>query len=185
MLVRREGDSWREYRFEADGGDIRLRQIVQAADGTIWVVRAGKLFSVQGDMLVREDERLGLADSYVTDVLFAREGIAWVGTRYRGLQCLRPATLRLFTTRDGLCHNGVMSVSPSRVGGLWVGTVHGLMRLRDGTFAFPKPMWRRRDLVCRAVFEESNGDLWLGTAPVPLRDIYCLEKGFPLATGVW
>ncbi|MEK7678380.1 MAG: two-component regulator propeller domain-containing protein, partial [Verrucomicrobiota bacterium] len=177
VLVRREGDSWREFQFEADGGDIRLRRIVQAADGTIWVVRAGKLFHLQGDTLVREDERLGLADSYVTDVLFTREGIVWVGTRFRGLQCLRPATLRVFTTRDGLCHNGVMSVSPSRVGGLWVGTERGLMRLHNGNFVFPEANGPVTELVCRAVFEESNGDLWVGTSLGPGGHIYCLEKG--------
>lgn len=161
VLAWRRAGVWRSFRFQAEKGDPRLRRICQAPDGTIWIVRGGKLYRMDGEELLREDDRLGLGDSYVTDVFFDPDGLAWIGTRYRGLSCFLPTTLRLLTTRDGLCHDAVTSVCPSRDGGVWVGTVSGLMRWHEGGFVFPDADPAVRTWTCRSVLEEVNGDVWV------------------------
>jgi ligand-binding sensor domain-containing protein/signal transduction histidine kinase len=153
--------AWQQFHLESDESDSRLYHIRQGPDGTIWIVHAGQLLRMEGEVPVHEENRLGLGDSYITDLLFDREGLIWVSTRYRGLACFSPTTLRVFTTRDGLCHNTTTSVCASGNHGVWVGTAKGLMQWRDGNFVFPEGTPSARRWNCRSVFEEPNGDVWV------------------------
>ncbi len=73
--------------------------------------------------------REGLANSYVTSMLFARNGYVWFGTR-NGLSRYDRSEFRNFTHEEGVCSSlpsdGVLMLEEDRKGTVWVGTDSGL-----------------------------------------------------------
>lgn len=111
--------------------------------------------------LERMELKPGLSDEYVTDFLEDREGTLWVGTRYGGLHQLRRPRLKLFTTKDGLPHNTVHTVSPAKAGGVWVGSESGAGRWHGSNY-HPLVIDGVTNIAhCRTIFEDSLGSLWL------------------------
>ena len=104
----------------------------------------------------------GLPQNTVLSLTQARDGYLWVGTqegivRFDGIE---------FTTFDitntpGLPHNYGQCFYQTRDGRLWVGTGNGLARFEGGTFKRFSERLPRDDV--RALFEDSTGQLWIGT----------------------
>ncbi len=107
---------------------------------------------------------LELADSVVLALLTSRDGTLWVGTRTGGLAEVRDGSVRhIYTTTDGLPHDGVRAIYESRDGALWIGTLGGLSRLADGQLT----TYTTRDGLSvshvRAIHEDDEGTFWIGT----------------------
>jgi len=73
----------------------------------------------------------GLPDNHVYSVLVDGDRI-WVGTD-NGLGLYENGKWKTFTTRDGLAHRAVLSLSlDKRTGDVWAGTMGGLSRISGG-----------------------------------------------------
>src|SRR5258706_340237 len=69
----------------------------------------------------------------------------------------------LFTTADGLPHDLVNAIKPTKSGEVWVGTAAGLVMLRDGAVQ-PRPLGSNADAAyVSCILEDSRGRLWIGT----------------------
>ena len=133
----------------------------------------------------RPDDPYSLSNDSVTAILVDHKGMVWVGN-YGGLDRLDPETGR-FThfrhdARDktSLSHNRIRSLYEDRSGTLWVGTgvpfdlnqpnAGGLNRLdrKTGTFTrylhIPNDSSSLINNKVRAIFEDSRGTFWVGTA---------------------
>ena len=69
----------------------------------------------------------GLLSAIIADVVQAREGQLWFGTR-EGLSRYDGQGFVTFTTADGLADNNVQAILEDRQGHLWLGTRGGLSR---------------------------------------------------------
>ncbi|MBI2927685.1 MAG: ATP-binding protein [Verrucomicrobia bacterium] len=142
----------------------RFKSLYEDRAGTLWLVQTDGLYRVVGDQLIPFEPALPLADAALDCLCQDREGNYWIGTSFGGLARLRPQVFTSFTTRDGLCHNDVWSVSPARGGGLWTGTSAGVSRFRDGIFTKPPLGEALRETDLRSVVEDRSGNLWFGSA---------------------
>jgi ligand-binding sensor domain-containing protein len=97
-------------------------------------------------------------------MLVDAKGGVWVATT-DGLGELRDGAWRVYTTKDGLPHNGVFSLANSRDGGVWAGTSGGLAKWRDGqwTTAVEKVAGTAPRLSIYSIHEDADGVLWTGT----------------------
>ena len=102
------------------------------------------------------------ADAGVRSMAFASDGTLWVGTT-EGLVEMKDGHERLFTTRDGLADNWIMSLFEGRDGALWVGTRSGFSRLRNGELVSFRPEEGLSQSTVYSVFEDREGSLWVGT----------------------
>jgi len=76
---------------------------------------------------------------------------------------LKNEQVKRYTSKDGLFAAPVRVIHESRDGDLWVGTGHGLSRMRDGKFTnFGKRQGLAGDVV-RDICEDHNGNLWIAT----------------------
>lgn len=85
----------------------------------------------------------------------------WAGTNNGLLRRARNRFQR-FTTRDGLCHDEIRSLAPSRRGGVWVGTSRGFSRFKDGGFVNYDDVTGPIDMRLE-VLEDSEGAVWFST----------------------
>lgn len=146
-------------------GDPCVFSLAEAPAGTMWVgTYGGGLTRLRGG----REERLygagGLRDSVVVALFADHEGTVWVGTNTGGLAALRDGRVRaVYTTADGLAHNGVRTIYQTRDGALWIGTLGGLSRLVNGRITSYRAADGLSAEHVRAIHEDAAGDLWIGT----------------------
>ncbi|MBI2213870.1 MAG: response regulator [Acidobacteria bacterium] len=133
-------------------------------DGTIWAGTShGGVAKIRDGRATFLDKRLGLPSNSIRAIGEDREGSIWIGTD-SGLARLKDLKFVNVTERQGLSSSHVRVVTESRDGGLWVGTYGaGLNLLRGGqvsTFGLEENLG---DLFIRTLYEDDEGDLWIGT----------------------
>ncbi|MBL7713061.1 MAG: histidine kinase [Chitinophagaceae bacterium] len=72
----------------------------------------------------------------------------------------------LFTTRDGLPHNNILSALQDSYGLLWLGTYSGLSVYDGSSFKTYKPFAGQEDnwiYAIETIYEDASGNLWIGT----------------------
>lgn len=117
------------------------------------------LARLQGAQFTRHPLTPGLADNSVFAIYQARDGALWIGEN--GLHRLKDGQLTVYRTTDGLAHNLISFITEDRRGALWLGTPAGLSRFAEGRFT---NYGREEGLsFVRAIHEDSEGILWIGT----------------------
>jgi signal transduction histidine kinase/ligand-binding sensor domain-containing protein len=83
--------------------------------------------------------------------------------------CARIAPNQIFqlNVRDGLSHNGILSVIQDKEGFIWVGTAHGLNRFDGRNFVHYTARRGEGSISANYIFfvhEDAEGELWIGTS---------------------
>ncbi|MDB5023320.1 MAG: hypothetical protein JWP78_1075 [Mucilaginibacter sp.] len=109
--------------------------LVQGSNGNIYIGSWGGGFvSFNPDSKTFKIYRHNAKDStslrndIVFDCYETKNGIVWVCTNGGGLNAFDPVTekFKSFTMQDGLCNNGVTSITADNKGNLWLGTMNGI-----------------------------------------------------------
>jgi signal transduction histidine kinase/ligand-binding sensor domain-containing protein len=125
-----------DFWQEAQGfPSTRIRSIVQARDGYLWMATYSGLVRFDGVSFalfnlksgsLRYDEVWGLKED--------REGGLWIGTYGGGLTLLKDGRFATFTTADGLPDDAIRSLDVDPEGNVWAGTLRGACRYSRGRF---------------------------------------------------
>jgi PAS domain S-box-containing protein len=116
----------------------------------------------------------GVPIAEVNDICEDYDGAIWVVTWGGGVHRIHGTEWKHFTKADGLGDDWARSVTPSRYGGVWLGTGEGLTRVRGDSMETLSPdnfpLFQEEDI--RFVQELSNGQLWVsaGDGRVFVRD---------------
>ena len=139
----------------------RVKSILPARDGTLWVGTVGSLLRLDGGRFVKE-----VAVTGTVRVLHqTRDGVIWVGTIGHGLWRYGESGWKHLDTGDLLPSRSVLSISEDRRGELWVGTQGGLARLsRTQVHVLPIP--RASDPDFATISRDEGGGVWLAAASV-------------------
>jgi diguanylate cyclase (GGDEF)-like protein len=105
--------------------------------------------------------RDGLPQSQMASMVQDPRGYIWVGT-WGGLARYNGSVFHTFTTEDGLPSNRIQEMIVDSRGTLWVATAGGVATVRDGTVTAVKDP-AVSDVRCRAILEDRDGVVWLGT----------------------
>ncbi len=133
-----------------------------AAGGKLWVGGDDPaVYSQNGDGFDSIPLRLIPSDASVRAMACSGQSM-WVGTT-AGLVQVKGTTQRLFTQKDGLVDDGVLSLHEGQDGSLWIGTRSGFSRLRNGEFESFRPQDGLSQSSVFSVFEDREGSLWVGT----------------------
>ena len=163
----------------------RVKSIVDAPDGTLWVASEG------GGLFLRDPATgaftsyqpdakspVSLASFLISALLFDRDGRMWIGTRNAGVDLFqRSGKFARFihhrhdaSDSKSLAHDDVWGLAEDKTGNLWVATYGGGLNVLDhqtGAFRHYRhrsgdPHSLRSDLVT-CVFVDHTGTIWAGT----------------------
>jgi ligand-binding sensor domain-containing protein len=134
---------------------VRIHEDVH---GTIWIAKTNGLFRVTSTGL-----ELVAPDMEVMSLFNDRDGNLWVGTWNDGLYRFKEAAVRMFTTADGLPGNAIANVIEAQDGTIWAAANCGGIARWDGR-RFQAVPSGSTDRCVFALAEDSNHDLWVGTA---------------------
>jgi two component regulator with propeller domain len=116
-------------------GDYPLGNLVQSSNSNIYIGSWGGGFVIfnpnsETFKIYQHNARdsTSLSSNIVIDCCETKNGIVWLCTNGGGLNAFDPVSkkFKAFTTQDGLCNNGVTSITADNNGNLWLGTVSGI-----------------------------------------------------------
>jgi len=132
--------------------------------GRIQGAMKGQVFELEGDHWELLPGVPGVeSKTAVFALLFDHAGRRWLGTYGQGIFAADPMGWKQWTADDGLVSSDVLSLYEGRGGAIWIGTESGLSCFADGQFV---PDVAARGLpadAVRAMTEDANGNLWIGT----------------------
>jgi ligand-binding sensor domain-containing protein/signal transduction histidine kinase len=147
--------------FSAKDGLINdfVRVVYQDRKGTIWVGTDTGLLRFSGEQLERVDDKNGIPALAVHALYEDSNGCLWAGgSKLVRLSINGPEEHRL---RGQGSQTRVKSITQTRDGAVWVGTIGGLYRKAPGSDSFRKVP--DTSGTVRFLRETSDGTLWIGT----------------------
>jgi ligand-binding sensor domain-containing protein/anti-sigma regulatory factor (Ser/Thr protein kinase) len=133
----------------------------RASDGKIWIAGGDLLAYWDGWQFSRVTLKSVTGNLDMRSVLCNADGI-WIGTE-KGLVHYNAGAEKLYTARDGLADDVILSLGHGQDGTIWAGTRSGFSRMRHGTF---ESYGYREGLSQNTVywlFEDREGSLWVAT----------------------
>lgn len=159
----------------ADGlPDNRVNALAQDRKGRIWIGTANGLAFVENGKVVLAPETSRLLSPIVNAIVEDDGGELWVAstsTPSGGVTLLNGAATEAFTPARGLPHPYVNQLLVDRNGGVWAATGQleegGACQFRKGAqgWGVSASVSRADGLPgakVRSMFEDANGDLWMG-----------------------
>jgi len=108
--------------------------LAEDANHDLWIGTWGAgAFRYDDGKFTQYSKNQGMVDDRVTNIVAARDGSLWFGTR-DGISHLKNGQIRNFTTADGLSDNLIIRVLEDQAGVIWIGTKQGLDRLVGDRF---------------------------------------------------
>lgn len=165
---------FRNFGIASGLSQVTCRAILQDDQGFVWIGTQDGLDRFDGynfKVYYRDrSDPASLADSHVTALAKAGDGVLWVGTMAGGLNRLDTATDAIQVYRHqpdnpgSLAADGVTALLRDREGLLWIATAAGsLQTLADGADHFVRQGPADGTLgVIRAMVQAGDGRLWLG-----------------------
>lgn len=143
-----------------------IQTLYEDPRGTLWIAQArqGLRRLPRGEAALHYPTLLG-----VQAMAGGGDGPLYLASRTQGLGLLEAGEARWLSRTEGLGSNGVQSLHLDSEGFLWVGTVDGLRRYRDGEFQSFGEHGGPLLLAIHSILEDAHGQLWFGTGQGVLR----------------
>ena len=162
-LVRVRDGAIQIFRTEQGLPVNNVRAVCESSDGTVWVGTDSSWLSAwNGTKFVSHPLASIPADAGVRSMLCSDTGGIWVGTT-DGLIQLKDGREQLFSVRDGLTDNFIVTLAEGRDGSVYAGTRHGFSRVRKGEIESFRPQDGLSQSIVYSLFEDREGSLWVGT----------------------
>ncbi|HET9049333.1 MAG TPA: diguanylate cyclase [Chiayiivirga sp.] len=139
-----------------------VRALAETADGSLWIGTTAGLVRRRADGSVQDVEDLpGHTGSFVRGISAARDGGLWISLA-NGLMHWSPdERMQRWVADENFPGIGAFDVLETENGDAWIGTDHGLLRLRAGKFSmYDRSRGLPNDTLLR-VLRDRQGAMWL------------------------
>ncbi len=155
-------DKWQSSEgFQQSG----LRAMLQTKDGYLWLATSEGLVRFDGARFVVFDKsNLPVKSSSITALAEGKNGEIWVGTEY-GVLRINNGAFTLFTVKEGLPDNVILTLAHDSNGDVWIGTEAGLAKEENGKFkVFTTSNGLTSNVVLSLAADAGAGGMWIGTS---------------------
>jgi signal transduction histidine kinase/ligand-binding sensor domain-containing protein/DNA-binding response OmpR family regulator len=180
-LARLEGKRFVTLRATDGLSNDRVWALHVARDGTMWVGTYSGLDAIKDGKLTPMGRGGALATG-VRAIHEARDGTLWVGTNTGLIRRSADGRERLFTVKDGMPSDRVLSIIETNDGILWVSCRSGgLVRIAGDRLT---PITEEQGLIDNTMLhmvEDGYGHLWMtstrGISHVPMAELEAVARG--------
>jgi diguanylate cyclase (GGDEF)-like protein len=163
----------------------RVGSIYNDREGNIWAGSNAGLVRLADTPFVTYDNYHGLTDNYVRAIAQTNDGHIMIGTS-RGLNSFDNEKITAITDDPSLENDAILSLASMKDGSIWVGMYStGLINWKNGVvkerIAKDSPIYGTQ---VRALQEDRQGNLWIGTAKGLYRKKGAELKRFGIADGL-
>jgi ligand-binding sensor domain-containing protein len=154
---------------DREGAPANITDVVQAADGWLWVASHGGLDRFDGVQFERFRPRQGpsfLSDD-VSALLALPDGGLWIGYGSGGASLLRDEVLTNYPANGGLGTHAILQLARDRDGMVWAATDDGLKRFDGRQWASVGADWGFAEARAKSLYVDRQGTLWVS----PRRDL--------------
>ena len=179
ILETRDGSLWISYqrgglrrvtdgvvtRFSVSDGvpEVAILALAQTRDGVLWVGTDGAgILRYHNGRFHAVTTADGLAGNRIMSITELRDGTVWITARDVGVTTFRNG--QFTPLEDPRIQPYGVAVAQSPDGAVWLGTVNGLQRLQNGRVETFTPSQGVPRMNVRALYAESNGDVWIGSS---------------------
>jgi len=148
---------------EREGAPPQINDIVQAADGSLWLGSGEGLYRFDGFTfeVVRSIDGDSPAPTEILCLLATSNGDLWIGTTLNGAILLRNGEVRRFPKFEDLPLNtSVNSLVNDSDGTIWAGTYLGVQRFDGSQWRNIGKAWGVPEMVQFMLQIDSEGTLW-------------------------
>jgi ligand-binding sensor domain-containing protein/two-component sensor histidine kinase len=154
--------------WQADSGlpNNTVQTVVQTRDGYLWVGTQFGLARFDGVhfTLFNRNNVPEMRNSNILGLRETRDGSLWIATGSGGVLRLRDGNFAHYGKAEGLAHDFTLGpIMETTDGSIWVGTLGGLSRFKDGKFSSFTHANGLSDNPVRDLCEDQQGTLWIGT----------------------
>jgi signal transduction histidine kinase/ligand-binding sensor domain-containing protein len=137
--------------------------LCEGAHGRLWIGTSEGLMRLADDKLETIADKSNVTSPDVRTICEAPDGTVWFGMSGGGLACWNKGALRQFRRTDGLSSDFVQCLHLEPDGDLWIGTLAGLNRFRNGRFTVvDKNHGLVNDMICD-VRDDGLGFFWISS----------------------
>jgi ligand-binding sensor domain-containing protein/signal transduction histidine kinase len=158
-LIRYKDGAFRAFSRKDGLLNDFVRTVYQDTKGQIWIGTDNGLFQFREDGIVRIDNRNGMPAIAVHALHEDGQGRLWAGGSK--LLCISGSSYQEYRLVEEGSQNRVKSITQTRDGTMWVGTIGGLYNMGPGSNSFGKV--KETSGTVRFLKEISDGTLWIGT----------------------
>jgi signal transduction histidine kinase/ligand-binding sensor domain-containing protein len=147
-----------------DGVPADIRAIAQTTDGFLWLGTLQGLYRFDGVSFELYQPEFGpkFLGRSVSALLALPNGDLWIGFRDAGASLLRNGNCTNYSRSDGLPAGIIRTFVQDHDGVIWVGTVIGLARFKDGRWQEVGDDWGFSLDRLRTVYVDRHGTVWVG-----------------------
>ncbi len=158
-LIRYKDGTFRSFSDKDGLLNDFVRAVYQDSKGKIWIGTDDGLFQFLGNRIERVDNSSGVPSVAVHAIHEDNAGRLWAGGSK--LFCLTGSTFQEYRLAGEGSQNRVKSITQTKDGTMWVGTIGGLYSMASGADSFRKV--KETSGTVRFLKETSDGTLWIGT----------------------
>jgi ligand-binding sensor domain-containing protein/signal transduction histidine kinase len=158
-LIRYKDGAFRHFSGKDGLLNDFVRSVYQDKKGRIWIGTDNGLFQFLGDRIERVDNNNGVPAIAVHAIHEDNQGRLWAGGSK--LFRLDGTTYQEYRLAEEGSQNRVKSITQTRDGTMWVGTIGGLYSKGPGSDSFSRV--KETSGTVRFLQETSDGTLWIGT----------------------
>lgn len=162
-VIRMDHGNFKAYTTrEGLPGNI-IRSLWVDREERLWIgTEGGGLCSLKGGRIRSYTQADGFSGRIVRAICGDGAGTIWIGSEGAGLYRSEGGRFSNWTVRDGLPDGNIYSLCMER-DTLWIGTVAGLARFRNGKIEKLGAGEGPSDPFIRSLFVDKSGVLWVGT----------------------
>ena len=163
-LARYQNGRWQNWQH-SDGLGAPYDLVKEAISSTNDPARASQHHAHNKQDQGLQNVNVAYNPNYIISLQVDRDGVVWAGTWGAGLARFDGKSWRNYTTADGLPANHIFMLYLDPQGQLWVGTNHGLARMKQDGSGFDV-MTTADGLFANNVFSMANADdgtMWIGS----------------------
>ncbi len=170
-LVRWAGGKVEHFPVTDPLATASILALLEDREGDLWVgTESGGLHILRDQRFRTLGAHEGLSSDATTAVVEDGAGTLWIGTQQDGINAMRESSpqasaspVRVFTVRNGLASDVILSLAAAPNGDLWVGTPDGLNRIHASAVATFTSADGLPDDFIRSLLIDADGSLWIGT----------------------